>query len=118
MCSLLTHLSLFIACLSALPSFFKGKPLAIYRSSYSVAALRVDVVLPHFYEDDFTCAVYLLSVYSFRACRCSPLSSQIRLYFSDVLSLVRVPKLVSAHQGQERRPKGVAVKVERRINAT
>jgi hypothetical protein len=60
MCSLLTHLSLFIACLSALPSFFKGKPLAIYRSSYSVAALRVDVVLPHFYEDDFTCAVYLL----------------------------------------------------------
>jgi hypothetical protein len=39
--------------------------------------------------------------------------------FSDVLILVRiVPKLVSAHQGQERRPKDVVVKVERRINAT
>jgi hypothetical protein len=34
--------------------------------------------------------------------------------FSDVLSLVRkVPQLVSAHQGQQRRPKGVGVKVER-----
>jgi hypothetical protein len=39
--------------------------------------------------------------------------------FSDVLSLVRIlPKLVSAHQGQERRPKDVDVKVGRLINAT
>jgi hypothetical protein len=49
MFSLRTHLSLLISCLSALPSFFTGKPLAIYSVSCSVAALRVDVVLPHFY---------------------------------------------------------------------
>jgi hypothetical protein len=46
-------------------------------TSYCVAALRVDVVLPRSYYGDFTCAVYLLiSLYSFCACRRSPLSSQ------------------------------------------
>jgi hypothetical protein len=60
MFSLLNHLSLFISCLSALPSFLTGKQLAIYRVSYCVARLRADVVLPHFYYDDFTCAVHLL----------------------------------------------------------
>jgi hypothetical protein len=50
--------------------------------SYCVAALRVDVVPPRFYGGDFTCAVCLLvCLYSFRAYRRSPLSSQIRLYF-------------------------------------
>jgi nitrate reductase assembly molybdenum cofactor insertion protein NarJ len=49
MCSLPTHLPLFISFLSALPSFFTGNLLAIYRVSYSVAALRVDVDLPHSY---------------------------------------------------------------------
>jgi hypothetical protein len=45
-----THLSLSIHfVLVGAPSFFTGKPLAIYRVTYSVAALRVDVDLPHSY---------------------------------------------------------------------
>jgi hypothetical protein len=45
--------------------------------SYCVAALRVDVILPRFYWGDFTYVVYLLiCLYSFRACRRPPLSSQ------------------------------------------
>jgi hypothetical protein len=85
-----------------------------------VTALRVDVVFPHVYKGDFTCAVYSLVLSLFISCLSAlPSFFTDSFVIPDVCSLVIiVQKLISAHQGQQRRPKGVGVQVERRINAT
>jgi hypothetical protein len=64
---------------------------------------------------DFTCVVLLTHLSIHFVLVGTPLFLHIFIcVYSDVLSLVRiVPKLVSAHQGQKRRPKDVGVKMER-----